>query len=287
VAISSKIKELLNAGLALVNLRVETRTREKEENLRLEALRSIGHFNRPAFPLPPSFLSASAQVVFDNLAMHHARFETFQDMTANDVGYSFDNDYFSSPDAEVLYTLTRHFQPRRIIEVGSGYSTRIARQAIKDGNLPTRLISIDPCPRREVMEICDEGICEPVEFGCAKGKLRQLRAGDFLFIDSSHEVKTGNDVVYLFLNVLPQLESGVLVHVHDITLPWDYPCEWLMEQHWAWTEQYLVQMMLGSGEMFEVIWPGHFLQRTQPEFQTYFPFGARRTAFSLWLRKAK
>lgn len=285
MAISSKIKDSLNAGLALANLRVETLTGEKQEAARLEALRAAGHFDRPAFPVPHSFENAAAQIVFANLAAHHARFETFENAAANDVGYSFDNAYFSSPDAEVLYTLVRSFQPNRVIEIGSGNSTRVTRQAIKDGSLPTRLISIDPFPRQEVLEICDEAFRERVEVGDMRLRLRDLKAGDIVFIDSSHEVKTGNDVIYLFLTALPELPAGVLVHIHDVVLPWDYPCEWALK--YRWTEQYLVQAILAFGDTFEVIWPGYFLQRTRADFQTHFPFTTGRMAYSLWLRKVK
>jgi hypothetical protein len=285
MATTTKLRNALNTLLSPANVRLETMTAERRELARLESLRTAGHFDRPVFPVLPGFEESSAQIVFGNLAQHQARFETFRDAARNDVGYSFANDYFSSPDTEVLYALVRHFQPPRIIEIGSGNSTRVTRQAIKDGNLATRLISVDPYPRLEVARICDENFREPVESGGASSKLNQLQSGDFLFIDSSHEIRTGNDVVYLFLNVLPTLPPGVVVHIHDIFLPYDYPAQWAAERQW--NEQYLVQAMLMDSANWAVIWPGHFLQRTMPGFAKHFPHLASRRAQSLWLRKVK
>jgi predicted O-methyltransferase YrrM len=287
MAITTKIKEVLNAALAQANLRIDSLSAERAEMARLEGLCAAGHFIQPVFPVLPSFEKSSARIVFENLPQHRARFEDLQNAGRNRVGYAFDNDYFSSPDTEVLYTLVRQLQPRQVVEVGSGNSTRITRQAIADGALATKLISIDPAPRREVAEFCDESFRERVEGSGALTRLRGLQAGDFLFIDSSHEVKTGNDVVFLLLNVLPQLPAGVVIHIHDIFLPFEYPENWVRDFRWGWTEQYLVQAMLAFSDAFETIWPGHYLQRTQPNFAQHFPHLNGRTAYSLWLRKVK
>lgn len=283
MAITTDVKEWINTCLRPANLQLQTLTSVNRERSRLEEIKASGHFSRPVFPVPRNFESLESKVVFDNLASHRARFETFGDAAANDVGYSFANEYFSSPDAEVLYTLVRHFRPRTIVEVGSGNSTRINRQAIRDGGLETKLISIDPSPRRDVAEICDEVFRECVESGRTGEHLLRLQKDDILFIDASHAVKTRNDVVYLFLNILPLLPAGVLVHVHDIFLPYDYPERWVKE--FQWTEQYLVQAILAFGDAFSVLWPGHYLQRTRADFENYLPFSKGRPACSLWLRK--
>jgi hypothetical protein len=112
-----------------------------------------------------------------------------------------------------------------------------------------------------------------------------LHDGDILFIDSSHESRTGNDVVALFLKVIPALRPGVVVHVHDVFLPFDYPREWIVEQRWDWNEQYLVQAMLQGSHQFDVLWPAHFLQQTWPGFADHFGGRCRDNACSLWLRK--
>jgi hypothetical protein len=114
-----------------------------------------------------------------------------------------------------------------------------------------------------------------------------LQPDDILFIDSSHEIRSGNDVVTLFLNVLPRLHSGVVIHVHDIFLPFEYPREWVIQNtlNVNWSEQYLVQAMLQGSDQFEVLWPGHFLQRTLPDFASHFGSKPVGIAMSLWLRK--
>lgn len=285
MAFSTIFKNVFNAALAPAGLRLITLTKEKQELARLAALRQAGQFDRAVFPVPRCVENSTAQVVFDHLQQHQARFDSFQDAARNDVGYAYANDYFTSPDTEVLYTLVRHFKPGRVIEIGSGNSTRVTRQAIKDGKLATQLVSIDPWPRRAVVEFCDETLREPVEAGGAQAQLQGLRSGDFLFIDSSHEVKTGNDVVFLLLNLLPQLPAGVFVHVHDILLPYDYRPEWSYDYNWS--EQYLMQAILAFGDTFEVVWPGHYLQRTRTDFAAHFPHLAGREAYSLWLRKVK
>ena len=85
-----------------------------------------------------------------------------------------------------------------------------------------------------------------------------LSAGDILFIDSSHTVTTGGDVPYLFLEILPRLNPGVLIHIHDIFLPFDYPEQWVLED-WGWTEQYLVHAFLSYNQTFEILWPASYV----------------------------
>src|SRR5207245_655950 len=110
--------------------------------------------------------------------------------------------------------------------------------------LPICLVSIDPAPRREIAQHADEVIRYRVESFEPSRILSRLDRNDILFIDSSHEIKTGNDVLHLFLNILPSLSPGVIVHVHDIFLPFEYPKEWIVEHRWAWGEQYLLQSLL-------------------------------------------
>lgn len=223
--------------------------------------------------------------LLETICRYGPRFDDFEDPSRNDVGYTFNNDYFSSPDTEVLYTIVRQFQPRMVVEVGSGNSTQIIRQAVLDGQLKTRLISIDPQPRMENSALADEVYRTRVEWLRSGELFRSFKAGDILFIDSSHVIKTGNDVVFLYLIVLPELPPGVLIHIHDVFLPYDYPREWVMEKRREWNEQYLVQALLMSTNAFEVLWAGHFLQRTRVDFAQHFPHLNGRVAGSLWLRK--
>jgi Methyltransferase domain len=128
------------------------------------------------------------------------------------------------------------FRPKRFVEVGSGYSTRFARRAIREHSMPTRITSIDPAPRAEIDQLCDSVIRRPLEEVdlCV---FDELEPGDILFIDSSHRTFSNSDVTALFMDVLPRLRSGVVVHLHDIFWPYDYPPEWANRYY---SEQYLL-----------------------------------------------
>jgi len=286
MAIKSKLRDWLNRGLALADLRLETQNAERAEINRLLNLEQTGHFRRQVFPLLSQIARCDPNPLLEALEKYRDRTSRFAN--AREEGtYSFSNDYFTSPDAEVAYALVRLLHPKRIIEVGSGNSTRLFREAITDGELGTKLVSVDPSPRREIESVANEVIRRRLEDVPSSELQDVLQPDDILFIDSSHEIRSGNDVVTLFLNVLPKLHSGVVIHVHDIFLPFEYPREWVIQNtlNVNWSEQYLVQAMLQGSDQFEVLWPGHFLQRTLPEFAGHFGSKPVGIAMSLWLRK--
>jgi predicted O-methyltransferase YrrM len=281
----TRARAQLNRLLRRFNLRVDTLTAETREMARLRALEGSGHFGRPVFPLPASFRSMAAGWVLEAVSRYRSRFDDFEDPSRNHAAYSFANAYFTSPDVEVLYSVVRESKPARVVEVGSGHSSRVIRQAIRDGQLSTRLISIDPEPREEVCGVADQVYRTAVEGLEGSDLFRSFQAGDILFIDSSHVVKTGNDVVVLYLILLPSLPPGVLIHIHDVFLPYDYPSDWVLKERFGWNEQYLVQALLMAGDGFEALWAGHFFQRTRPDFAEHFPHLKGRVARSLWLRR--
>ena len=172
----------------------------------------------------------------------------------------FKNDYFNGFDAAVYYSLIRHLRPKRVVEIGSGYSTRFASKALAHNAGRGRLTCIEPYPEdrlnglRVKVEVIQKRVEEiDVEF------FSQLEANDILFIDSSHTVKFGSDVCYEFLEVLPALRPGVWVHVHDIFFPHDYPAEWLLKRRLALNEQYLLEAFLSFNREFEVALANHWL----------------------------
>jgi predicted O-methyltransferase YrrM len=281
MALTTAIKRVLNRALAPANLKIDTLTSERAEQQRLLALDRSGHFERPVYPLPAGFALPPTALI-ETIRASSERFDTFVSASLNPFGYSFDNSYFSSPDAEVLYAMLRWRKPHRYVEIGSGHSTRVARQAVSDGGLKTRIACIDPFPRREIVGIADEVHRERVEQSHTR-VLDALETGDFLFIDSSHEVRPGNDVLYLFLHVLPALSAGVVVHIHDVFLPYEYPRDWIIDQRSQWTEQYLVASLLASCDRVQALWPGHWLQRTWDSFDELLPHARGRRAQSLWL----
>ena len=157
-----------------------------------------------------------------------------------------DQDWFPRLDAAAAYTLVRKEPPRRIVEVGSGHSTRFLARAVADGRLATRITAIDPEPRAAIDGLDVEFLPSPVQE--KEEVFKDLRPGDVLFIDSSHQVKPGNDLDFLLQRVIPGLPAGVRVHFHDIFLPDDYPA------HWTWRkydEQAAVAALLERGHWCE------------------------------------
>ncbi len=163
-----------------------------------------------------------------------------------------ENTFFSALDAITLYGFLGSRKPSRYIEVGSGNSTKFARRAIRDLDLDTQIISVDPSPRAEVDALCDRVIRQPLE-DVDTALFDELKTGDVLFIDSSHRVFENSDVTVFFLEILPRLKPGVVVHIHDVFLPFDYPRLW-MDRHYS--EQYLLAAYLLAGySRLEVLLP--------------------------------
>jgi len=209
--------------------------------------------------------------------------------------FHFNNTLFESVDAEVLYCMVREFKPRRIIEIGSGFSTRVAATAIRrnrelDPAYDCELTCVEPHPRPEIRDGLG-GFCRliesraqdlPVDFFTA------LDQNDILFIDSSHVITLGNDVWYEYLEILPRLSRGVVVHVHDILLPRQYVEHW-DRMKMFWNEQYLLQAFLAFNTSFEVIWAGNYMHVRHPDklaraFASYKP-GRLSGHKSFWMRK--
>jgi hypothetical protein len=176
------------------------------------------------------------------------------------------NHFYTGLDAFSLYGLLCQYNPKRYIEIGSGNSTKFARQAIKDYQLQTQIISIDPYPRAEIDQLCDQVIREPIE-ETDLSIFKELEAGDILFIDSSHYVLQNSDVTVMFLEILPFLKPGVLVHIHDVYLPWDYPSHWVERNY---SEQYMLALMLlCNASDYEIIFPSYYASES-PEFVNFY-----------------
>lgn len=165
------------------------------------------------------------------------------------------NTWFSCLDAASLLGFLLARRPSRYLEIGSGNSTLFARHAITVGGLSTTLTSIDPKPRVGIDAICDEVIRSPLE-DCDPAIFDSLRPGDFLFFDGSHRVFTNSDTTALFFDILPRLRPGIIVHLHDIFLPSDYPVQWNGR---LYSEQYLLGAMLLCGAPpFKILLPNYF-----------------------------
>jgi hypothetical protein len=160
------------------------------------------------------------------------------------AGFFWKNDQFSYGDAMAYWCFLRHTRPANVVEIGSGFSTLVALAAVEK-NGAGMVHCIEPFPQRFLSE--DRRIdlrAVPAQQMTAEELNDLLRDGDVLFIDSTHTVKTGSDCAHLYLRLVPQLRRNVLVHVHDVFLPFGMPKAWLLEKQIFWTEQYLLLAFL-------------------------------------------
>jgi hypothetical protein len=207
--------------------------------------------------------------------------------TDNPYGFYLNNQSFSGTDALVLFCMLRHLKPRRVVEVGAGLSTYLCAQVARDYR-SMELISVDPYPN-DVLKQGFPGLSKLIDQKVQEVSLDiflALDEGDILFIDSSHTVKTGGDVNYLFLEVLPRLQKNVYIHVHDIFFPREYPRSWVLESHLFWSEMYLLQAFLAFNNAFDVVFANsHMVQRYPALFMEVFPKSPWHGGGSFWMRK--
>lgn len=178
------------------------------------------------------------------------------------------NGYYQSVDVEVLYAMIRHLKPRRVLEIGSGSSTLVTASACSrnaaDGQ-PAEFVAIDPEPRRGLPSVPGLSRVDRVKAqDVPLDRFLELELNDILFVDSSHVVKTGSDVNFLILEVLPRLRPGVAVHFHDIFLPYEYPPAWYDRGTYL-NEQYLLHAFLIGNRDYRVVFAAHALVRAQRE----------------------
>lgn len=166
------------------------------------------------------------------------------------------NGWVQALDPVSLYAIPALYGSRLYVEIGSGNSTKFVRRAVRDGISSARIVSIDPFPRAEIDDICDEVIRKPVE-DVDLDVFDRLEENDVLMVDNSHRCFQNSDVTVVFLDILPRLKSGVLIYIDDIYLPHDYPEEW---KNRYYSEQYLLAILLMADKRrrYEILLPARY-----------------------------
>jgi predicted O-methyltransferase YrrM len=204
------------------------------------------------------------------------------------TAYIWNNGAFSGADAIVYYGLVRDLKPRRVVEVGSGWSSLLLARALERNgpDAPCDVTLVEPFPNEAVFAGLPDGweVHRQIVQHADLGIFERLQAGDVCFYDGSHCVRTGGDVNWFLFEVMPRLAPGVLVQIHDIFLPDDYHDEWVYDEGLSWNEQYLVQAFLMHNDAWRVRIANHMLWRERPEAlaEVYDMDGG-----SLWLERVK
>lgn len=237
--------------------------------------------------IEPLFDAAAGRfaAVLDDIESHAAVLAKISRTSAAQGSPRWSQDWFPRLDAAAAYAIVRRERPRRVIEVGSGHSTRFIAKAVSDGATGTQILCIDPAPRVALGNLPVTHVKRV--FGDADAATTaELGSGDILFIDSSHIAMPGSDVDRLVLDVLPRLKPGVLVHIHDVLLPDGYP------EVWAWrgyNEQTVVGALLQGGA-FDLVFASHYVATRMSAAVAAGVLGGlplRKDVLetSLWLRK--
>ena len=230
------------------------------------------------------------------LLKEFAKFYDAQPFTAEaapDRRYFFENPNYSYGDAIVLYCMMRHASPRRIVEIGSGYSSCAMldiNELFFENSIACTFIEPYPQLLRDHLKETDferiRILDRPVQ-NVDSEVFSELQPSDILFIDSSHVTKTGSDVNYIVFEVLPYLAEGVLIHFHDIFYPFEYPDSWINEGR-AWNEAYLLRAFLQYNDAFEIQFFTSFLmEKHRNAFESALPLCLKCPGAGLWLKKTR
>ena len=205
----------------------------------------------------------SEQIKIINSFNYNEELVKFSINKINEVDYFYNNLSFEYGDSEYLYNMIRFYKPKNIIEIGSGYSTRMMVHAVEQNKIKDKMYNckiqcIEPYEYKTLGKLHVSIIKERVEKN-SLNMYKVLKENDILFIDSSHIIRPQGDVLYEIQNILPSLNKGVIIHVHDIFTPKDYPKEWIMNQK-LWNEQYLLESFLAFNNSFKIIGSLNYLK---------------------------
>lgn len=227
------------------------------------------------------------------VAAELARFypdQPFEDHKTARTRYGFFNPNFSNGEALVLYGILRYLHPRKVVEIGSGYSSCVTldtNELFLDNSINCVFIEPDPSLLRSLIRQEDLARIEIIQENLQSvdhSLFQTLQANDVLFVDSTHVSKVDSDVNHLLFEVLPSLESRVYIHFHDIMFPFEYPKEWIYQGR-AWNEAYILRAFLQFNAAFEIVFFNSYLGQFRTEVFEGMPLALRNPGTSLWLRK--
>lgn len=249
--------------------------------------RKMGLNAIPAIPLEPA---AMREFWIDNLDF--IKTTPFTDDSSPLNRYNYLGGPFPYGDAITLRAMIGHYRPRRIIEIGSGYSTACMLDSAEHASLPALDITcIEPDPSR-LRSLLKDGDLEslhlierPVQ-DVSEEIVDTLQENDFLFIDSTHVMKTGSDVHFEFFHLLPRIRPGVIVHFHDIMFPFEYPDEWIFDSNYSWNETYVLRAFLMFNREFRVLfWNPYFALNYSAKIRAEYPSFLRNPGGSIWIQR--
>lgn len=214
----------------------------------------------------------------------------FKSEKQNTNRYYFENAFYSYTDGIVLYSMIRHFNPKRIIEIGSGFSSALmldTNDLFFDSKID--LTFIEPYPERLYLQMTEADKLHSIIIQTdvqlvPLSDFEKLQRGDILFVDSSHVVKTDSDVNYIIFEILPVLQSGVLIHFHDIFYPFEYPKEWVLRGH-NWNEDYFLKAFLMYNQNFKIRLFSSYLHIHHKEAFSEMPLCYKNGGGNLWIEK--
>jgi hypothetical protein len=202
------------------------------------------------------------------------------------------NPSYAPLDANVLYGVVRSAKPKRIVELGSGHTTLVIAQAARENaaeGQPCRVDAYDPFPGVATPDLPGlDGLHPVAAQDIPLGVFEELGDGDLLFVDTTHVVKLGSDVNHIVLQILPRLKPGVIVHVHDIFIPYEYPRQWPERFGLYWTEQYLLHAFLVMNPSYEVLFSVSALLREREEgLRALWPHAMAGGGTAFWMRRTR
>lgn len=236
-------------------------------------------------------LNEKGQVDLLNKFFHYYNDLPFKSKKENNLRYYYENEFFSYSDAIILYSMMRHLKPKKIVEIGSGFSTCLMLDVnelfLKD---ETKIECIEPFPQilNSLLNDLDKNKFTLREENLQKintDLFKSLDKGDILFVDSTHVSKVGSDVNYIIHEILPQLNNGVYVHFHDIFYPFEYPEKWIFEGR-AWNEAYMLRAFLEYNKFFKITCFNSFISYKYSDLlKKLLPLCLRNGGGSIWLNK--